>query len=113
MKVYYLNSAFWVFLSKRRILAYLHLNLLFEIAYAVRKLGACPEQGRRIEPRECVVIEDSINGVKSAKRAGMPCIAIPDKRLNQKEFQIADLVIDRLDRINAEMIRGLDRLGIT
>jgi len=51
-----------------------------------RKLGACPEQGRRIEPEECVVIEDSINGVKSAKGAGMLCIAIPDKRLNQKRI---------------------------
>jgi len=32
------------------------------------------------------VIEDSINGVKSAKSAGMLCIAIPDKRLNQKRI---------------------------
>ena len=47
--------------------------------YTAKKLGACPEQGRRIEPNECIVIEDSINGVKSAKRAGMLCIAIPDK----------------------------------
>jgi len=43
----------------------------------------------------------------------MLCIAIPDKRLNQKEFQIADVVVDRLDEINAEMIRNLGRLGIT
>ena len=71
------------------------------------KLGACPEQGRRIEPEECVVIEDSINGVKSAKSAGMLCIAIPDKRLNQKEFQIADLVIDRLDKISVQLIKNL------
>jgi len=71
------------------------------------KLGACPEQGRRIEPRECVVIEDSINGVKSAKSAGMLCIAIPDKRLNQKEFQLADLVVDRLDKISVQLIKNL------
>src|SRR5574341_1397980 len=72
-----------------------------------RKLGACPEQGRKIEPKECVVIEDSINGVKSAKGAGMFCVAVPDKRLNQKEFQIADLLVDRLDRIRVEMIKNL------
>ena len=59
------------------------------------------------------MIEDSINGVKSAKSAGMLCIAIPDKRLNQNEFKIADLVIDRLDRISVEVIRNLGRLGIT
>ena len=75
--------------------------------YTAKKLGACPEQGRRIEPSECVVIEDSINGVKSAKSAGMLCIAIPDKRLNQKEFQIADLVIDRLDKISVQLIKNL------
>ena len=76
--------------------------------YSAKKLVACPEQGRRIEPRECVVIEDSINGVKSAKSAGMHCIAIPDKRLNQKEFQIADLVVDRLDEISVEVIENLN-----
>ncbi len=73
--------------------------------YTANKLG--------VQPGECIVIEDSINGVKSAKSAGMVCIAIPDKRLNQKEFQIADLVVDRLDEISVEMIRNLGRLGIT
>jgi HAD superfamily hydrolase (TIGR01509 family) len=70
--------------------------------YTAKKLG--------VEPNECVVIEDSINGVKSAKEAGMLCIAIPDKRLNQKEFQITDLVVDRLDKISARVIRSLDML---
>lgn len=62
-----------------------------------------------VEPRECVVIEDSINGVKSAKRAGMICIAVPDKRLERKEFQIADVVVDRLDGVSPKMIRNLFR----
>ena len=73
--------------------------------YTAKKLG--------VKTEECVVIEDSINGVKSAKSAGMMCIAVPDKRLSQNEFQIADVVIGRLDKINAEMIRNLGRLGIT
>jgi HAD superfamily hydrolase (TIGR01509 family) len=67
--------------------------------HTARKLG--------VEPWECVVIEDSINGVKSAKGADMICIAVPDKRLDQKEFQIADVVVDRLDRISLKMIRNL------
>ena len=71
------------------------------------KLGACPEQGRRIEPNECVAIEDSINGVKSAKNGGLFCIAIPDKRLTQKDFQIADLVVERLDNIDSQIIKNL------
>ena len=59
------------------------------------------------------MIEDSINGVKSAKSAGMLCIAIPDKRLNQKEFQIADLVVDSIDKISIEVIKSLARSRIT
>ena len=55
------------------------------------------------------MIEDSINGVKSAKSAGILCIAIPDKRLNQKGFQIADLVVDRLDKISVRVIKNLSR----
>jgi HAD superfamily hydrolase (TIGR01509 family) len=61
-----------------------------------------------VEPDKCVAIEDSINGVKSAKRAGMFCIAVPDERLNQKEFQIADLIVDGLDVISVKMIKNLD-----
>jgi HAD superfamily hydrolase (TIGR01509 family) len=73
--------------------------------YAAKKLG--------VVPGECVVIEDSINGVKSAKSAGMVCIAVPDKRLNQKEFQIADLVVDRLDKINVFAIKNLTSKKLT
>lgn len=50
------------------------------------KLGVPPEQ--------CIVIEDSLNGVRSAKKAGMYCIAVPDKRLSLKEFNIADELED-------------------
>ena len=81
--------------------------------FTAGKLGACPEQGRRIEPSECVVIEDSINGVKSAKSAGMHCIAIPDKRLSRNEFQIADLVVDRLDEISVRVIENLAERKLT
>jgi len=51
------------------------------------------------------VIEDSINGVKSAKSAGILCIAVPDKRLNQKGFQIANLVVDGLDKISVKVVK--------
>ncbi|HSE84561.1 MAG TPA: HAD family phosphatase [Thermodesulfobacteriota bacterium] len=60
-----------------------------------------------VKPEECVVIEDSINGVKSAKAAGMICIAVPDRRLNQEEFKAADLIVDSLDKINIGLIKGL------
>ena len=58
-----------------------------------------------VEPSECVAIEDSINGLRSAKAAGMYCIAVPDKRLSQVEFQNADLIVSNLDRISPELIK--------
>lgn len=58
-----------------------------------------------VEPSECVAIEDSINGVKSAKAAGMFCIAVPDKRLSQDKFLNADLIVPSLDRISSELIK--------
>lgn len=49
----------------------------------------------------CVVIEDSINGVKAAKAAGITCIAVPDKRVRKQQFEaekfaLADIVVDSL-----------------
>ncbi len=58
-------------------------------------------------PAECIVIEDSINGLKSAKAAGMLCIAVPDKRLNQREFKAADLIFDKLEKINLAEVESL------
>ena len=41
----------------------------------------------------------------------MLCIAVPDKRLNQKGFQIADLVVDSIDKISVGMIKNLGNIG--
>ncbi len=66
-------------------------------------------QRLEVNPSECVAIEDSINGVKSAKAAGMCCIAVPDKRLTQDEFQNADLIVSSLNRISPELINFFDQ----
>lgn len=34
----------------------------------------------KVKPAQCIVLEDSVNGVKAAKSAGMFCVAVPDKR---------------------------------
>ncbi len=80
--------------------------------------GECTEDGKphpaiylhtaeklEVSPSECVAIEDSINGVRSAKAAGMFCIAVPDKRLSQEEFKNADLIVPGLNRINPDVIK--------
>jgi HAD superfamily hydrolase (TIGR01509 family) len=45
-----------------------------------------------IEPKFCVVIEDTALGVESAKKAGMMCIAIPNEFTKNQDFSMADLV---------------------
>lgn len=92
------------------------LNELFQVVVSgdMIELGKpnpdiyqCAAKRLGVNPHECVAIEDSINGVKSAKGAGLVCIAIPDKRLTQKDFQIADLVVESLNNINAKVIKSL------
>ncbi len=71
--------------------------------------GECTENGKPhpdiyihaakelcVLPTECVAIEDSINGVRSAKAAGMKCIAIPDKRIDPGKFTAADHILNNL-----------------
>lgn len=60
-----------------------------------------------VAPAECVAIEDSINGLRSAKGAGMYCIAIPDKRLTPDQFKSADVILDSLRELTPEMIKSL------
>ncbi len=60
-----------------------------------------------VAPAECVAIEDSINGLRSAKGAGMYCIAIPDKRLTPDQFESADVILDSLRELTLETIKSL------
>ena len=52
----------------------------------------------RVAPEECVVVEDSVFGVKAAKAAKMKCIAIPSGVYSRDELQAEhpDLMIDSL-----------------
>lgn len=45
-----------------------------------------------LEPADCLVIEDSLNGVKSAKAAGMTAYAIPNRITAVCDFSVADEV---------------------
>ncbi|MCL4245460.1 MAG: HAD family phosphatase [Candidatus Dadabacteria bacterium] len=62
-----------------------------------------------VKPAECVAIEDSINGLRSAKGAGMYCIAIPDKRLTPNQFESADVILGGLEELTTGTIRSLGR----
>jgi HAD superfamily hydrolase (TIGR01509 family) len=43
-----------------------------------------------LQPDECLVFEDSMNGVRAAKAAGMRCIAIPNRVTSFLDFGLAD-----------------------
>jgi len=67
-----------------------------------RKLG--------VGPAECLAIEDSFNGVLSAKAARMKCIAIPDAAARcDPRFVIADLTLDTLADVSEEVWDRLNR----
>ncbi|HET6992148.1 MAG TPA: hexitol phosphatase HxpB [Bacteroidia bacterium] len=55
----------------------------------------------KVNPAECLVLEDSFNGVIAAKAAKMKCIAVPSKEhFSQTRFDIADLKLSSLDKFS-------------
>lgn len=40
----------------------------------------------KVEPKECIVVEDSLNGVKAAKTAGMYSVMVPDLLPFEEKF---------------------------
>ena len=56
------------------------------------------------EAVECVVIEDSQNGITSAKAAGMKCIGFANPNSGAQDLSKADLIIHSFDELNAKAI---------
>jgi HAD superfamily hydrolase (TIGR01509 family) len=57
----------------------------------------------RAEPSDCVVIEDSANGVLAAKRAGMYCVGYKNPTSGNQDISLADMVIDSFNEINIDI----------
>jgi sugar-phosphatase len=61
-----------------------------------------------VAPAQCVAIEDSLNGIISAKAAGMKVIAVPEEKNKQNpKFVIADLVLHSLEEFNLGLLEKL------
>jgi len=60
-----------------------------------------------IEPANCVVIEDTPNGIQAAKAAGANCIAVTNS-ISAAKLSEADLVCDSLEDIKLDMIQELN-----
>ncbi|MGQ9629699.1 MAG: HAD family hydrolase [bacterium] len=67
--------------------------------------------GRLKSPsHKCLVVEDSVAGIRAAKRGGMYCVALTTTYPAEK-LREADVVLDSLDCLDAVLIRELARLG--
>ncbi len=56
----------------------------------------------------CIVIEDSTNGVKAAKAAGIYCVGYISEHSKDQHLDEADLVINHFKELTAEVIRTLN-----
>jgi beta-phosphoglucomutase len=65
---------------------------------AARRLG--------IKPENCVVIEDAVAGVKSAKNGGMRCIAVTNTHPSSSLVD-ADLIVSSLDEVSIKAIKNI------
>jgi beta-phosphoglucomutase-like phosphatase (HAD superfamily) len=56
---------------------------------------------------ECIVIEDSTNGIKAAKAAGIYCVGYDSEHSKLQDLSQADIVITRFDELDFAKIRQL------
>jgi len=57
------------------------------------------------KPELCIVVEDTLTGILSAKAAGMYCIAVPNEFTKYQDFSKADLVLNSLKEVNIESLK--------
>lgn len=58
-----------------------------------------------IAPKEnCIVIEDSTNGIKAAKTAGIFCVGYNSENSKLQDLSLADVIVEHLDELSFERI---------
>ncbi|MCK5673463.1 MAG: HAD family phosphatase [Spirochaetales bacterium] len=60
-----------------------------------------------IKPENCMVIEDSTNGVNAAVNAGMKCIGYRNPGSGNQNLKAADLIIDSFDRLTISALENM------
>jgi sugar-phosphatase len=69
-------------------------------------------RGLNVPPESCLALEDSPNGVLSAKAAGMFCVAVPDPLLSaDPRMQQADLRLESLEELTPELLDRIRELA--
>ncbi|WP_435921385.1 HAD family hydrolase [Paenibacillus sp. DYY-L-2] len=57
-----------------------------------------------VRPENCVVLEDSRNGVVAAKSAGMRCIGFINPNSGNQDLSLADFVVSSISEIDIHML---------
>ena len=61
----------------------------------------------KLNPTECLVIEDAQKGIIAAHAAGMKSIAVPNQYTADNDFSLADNIVKSLHEIDFEIINSL------
>ncbi|MGZ9675993.1 HAD family hydrolase [Flavobacterium sp. GNP001] len=62
-----------------------------------------------ITPKEsCIVIEDSTNGVKAAKAAGLLCIGYNSLHSEAQDLALADIIVQNFEELSFETVQQID-----
>lgn len=60
-----------------------------------------------VNPNKCVVIENSKNGIKVAKKAGMKCVAFAGLKHNKHNLSSAYLIVNAYSDVNFHTLEQL------
>ena len=56
---------------------------------------------------QCMVIEDSTNGIKAAHAAGIPCIGFKSEHSKDQDYSLANAVVSSFKEVRLECLNGL------
>lgn len=73
---------------------------------ALAALNACGRAATPIQPGECLVIEDSKEGVRGARRAGMKCLAVTNSHPAELLSE-ANAVVKSLEGVSVKFLQQL------
>ena len=55
---------------------------------------------RFLKPEECVIVEDSFNGVRAAKASGAACIGFYNPDSGNQDLSLADIVVEGFEEVD-------------
>ena len=61
----------------------------------------------QVDVDACMVIEDSNNGVRAAKAAGLVCLGLNDPEYGNQNLSEADMVVDDLQKVQVQTLIDL------